>query len=214
MLVSDFFESKKSRIQSYFLLFLNEKSCFLWKKLNCKWKTSCKIKYVSKNFVNLSKYPPHPAFNFEVMKWCWTNFQMQKWRINLKWILLNWLKWNLEFYVGNISPRSFILWRAMKSWPKPPFSWFVWVIAQAQAMACGSCQGMLYVHLYRQGLNYSDHNHKLELMLFMWIIKFYETYLWWCKFLGKYSDKRKFENKPSFWDSETLHTLQIWKPGK
>ena len=110
--------------------------------------------------------------------------------------------------------RSFILWWAMKSWPKPPFSWFVWVIAQAQAMACGSCQGMLYVHLYRQGLNYSDHNHKLELMLFMWIIKFYETYLWWCKFLGKYSDKRKFENKPSFWDSETLHTLQIWKPGK
>ena len=25
----------------------------------------------------LSKYPPHPAFNFETMKWRWTNFQMQ-----------------------------------------------------------------------------------------------------------------------------------------
>ena len=25
----------------------------------------------------LSKYPPHHAFNFEAMKWRWTNFQMQ-----------------------------------------------------------------------------------------------------------------------------------------
>ena len=100
-LLVTFFKVKKVGSNPTFYCFWTKEVASYEK--NCKWKTSCKIKYVSKNFVNLSKYPPHPAFNFEVMKWCWTNFQMQKWRINLKWILLNWLKWNLEFYVGNIS---------------------------------------------------------------------------------------------------------------
>ena len=48
--LATFFEINKSRIQSYFLLFSNEKGRFAWKIH--KWKTSFKIKYVNKNFVN------------------------------------------------------------------------------------------------------------------------------------------------------------------
>ena len=70
-LLVTFFKVKKVGSNPTFYCFWTKKVASYEK--NCKWKTSCKIKYVSKNFVNLSKYPPHPAFNFEVMKWCWTN---------------------------------------------------------------------------------------------------------------------------------------------
>ena len=43
----------------------------------CKWKTSFKIKYVNKNFVNFIQISTASCIYFEAMKWCWTNFQMQ-----------------------------------------------------------------------------------------------------------------------------------------
>ena len=68
-LVSDFFRSKKSRIHSYFLLFSNKKNLLFMKKFES-GKAALRSSMSTRI---LSKYPPHPAFNFEVMKWCWTN---------------------------------------------------------------------------------------------------------------------------------------------
>ena len=49
----------------------------------------------------------------------------------------------LEFCTGNISPCSFILGQAFHCPLKPPFSWFTPMIAQVQATAHVSCQGLL-----------------------------------------------------------------------
>ena len=73
--LATFFEVKKVGSNPTFYCFWMKKAASL-EKIR-KWKTSFKIKYVNKNFVISSKYPPHPAFNFEAMKWCWTNFQIQ-----------------------------------------------------------------------------------------------------------------------------------------
>ena len=47
--------------------------------------------------------------------------------------------------MGDISPCSFILGRAFHHGRKPPFSWFVRVIAWARAIARVSCQGLCHV---------------------------------------------------------------------
>ena len=49
-LVSDFFQSKKGKIKSYFYCFRTKKVAS-FEKIP-KWKTSFKIKYVNKSFVN------------------------------------------------------------------------------------------------------------------------------------------------------------------
>ena len=48
-----------------------------------------------------------------------------------------------EFCVGNIIPRSFILGRAFHRSCKPPFYWFVRVIAWVRAIVRMSCQGLV-----------------------------------------------------------------------
>ena len=47
-----------------------------------------------------------------------------------------------EFCVSDISSHSFILGQAFYCPCKTPFSWFVWVIAWVQAIACTLCQGL------------------------------------------------------------------------
>ena len=44
--------------------------------------------------------------------------------------------------MGDISPCSFTFGWAFHRPPKPPFSWFVRVTAQVQAIACASCQSL------------------------------------------------------------------------
>ena len=48
----------------------------------------------------------------------------------------------LAFGTSNISLHRFTLGWAFHSLPKPPFSWFVRMTAQGQAIACASCQGL------------------------------------------------------------------------
>ena len=48
----------------------------------------------------------------------------------------------LAFGTSNISLHRFTLGWAFHSLPKPPFSWFVRMTAQVQAIACASCQGL------------------------------------------------------------------------
>ena len=74
-LVSECFRSKKSRIQSY-LLFSNEKKSLPMKKI-ASGKPLFRSSMSTRISKILSKYPPHHAFNFEAMKWRWTNFQMR-----------------------------------------------------------------------------------------------------------------------------------------
>ena len=68
-------------------------------------------------------------------------------RINLNQLCsINWNKfWTsyLAFGVGDISPHRFTFGRAFHCLPKPPFSWFAWVTAQAQAIAHASYQGLI-----------------------------------------------------------------------
>ena len=49
-----------------------------------------------------------------------------------------------EFHAGDISLCSFILGQAFYCLCKPSFSWFAWVITWARAIACTSCQGLIF----------------------------------------------------------------------
>ena len=74
--LANFFEVKKSRIQSYFFIAFERKKS-LWTKKFASGKLSLRSSMSTKILQILSKYPPHPSCNFEAMKWRWTNFQMQ-----------------------------------------------------------------------------------------------------------------------------------------
>ena len=57
-------------IQPYFLLLI----CM---KKFASGKPALRSSISTRSLQILSKYPPHPTFNFEAMKWCWMNYQIQ-----------------------------------------------------------------------------------------------------------------------------------------
>ena len=66
-LLSDFPQSKKSRIQSYFSLSLTQKKSLHMKKFASE-KPALRSCMSTRTLSILSKYARHPSFNFEAMK--------------------------------------------------------------------------------------------------------------------------------------------------
>ena len=87
-------------------------------------------------------------------------------RINLKLIMLNQLKWSLDklFRIlgDNISPRIFTLEWALHHSNKPPFSWFVRMVAQAWATDHASCQGLHLLITMKKNKSFKEDKFKVQ----------------------------------------------------